>query len=99
MSRRKFSSVEKVKLLKRHLVEGEKVSDLCKEADIHPTLFSKWKKDFFDKSMNVFDTTVSKTNSKDKQIEKLEAKLTVKNDVLSELMEEHVMLKKSLGEN
>lgn len=99
MSRRKFSSEEKVKLLKRHLVEGEKISDLCKEYDIHPTHFSKWKKDFFEKSMNVFDNVSNKTTTKDKLIEKLEAKLTVKNDVLSELMEEHVMLKKSLGEN
>ena len=99
MTRRKYSSEEKVKLLKRHLLEGEKVSSLCKEADIHPNLFSKWKKSFFEKSLNIFDTTPNKTTQKDKKIEKLEAKLTIKNDVLAELMEEHIMLKKSLGEN
>ncbi|RXK81075.1 transposase, partial [Chlorobaculum sp. 24CR] len=33
-----------------------------------------------------------------KKIEQLEAKLRNKNDVLSELMEEHVKLKKALGE-
>jgi cell shape-determining protein MreC len=32
-----------------------------------------------------------------KRFEELEAKLQVKNEVLSELMEEHVRLKKTLG--
>ena len=32
-----------------------------------------------------------------KRIEQLEAKLQVKNEVLSELMEEHVQLKKERG--
>jgi uncharacterized coiled-coil protein SlyX len=34
----------------------------------------------------------------EKRISHLEQKLTQKNEVLSELMEEHVKLKKSLGE-
>ena len=33
-----------------------------------------------------------------KDIEKLEAKLAQKNEVLAELMQEHVQLKKELGE-
>jgi transposase len=34
----------------------------------------------------------------EKQMAKLEGKLAQKNEVLAELMEEHVKLKKSLGE-
>ena len=34
-----------------------------------------------------------------KRIEQLEAKLQTKNEVLSELMEEHIQLKKDLGEH
>ncbi|MCG8345034.1 MAG: hypothetical protein MI685_07745 [Chlorobiales bacterium] len=36
-------------------------------------------------------------NAEKKRIEQLETKLRNKNDVLSELMEEHVKLKKELG--
>ena len=38
------------------------------------------------------------TDAKDKLIADLQAKLTRKHEVLSELMEEHVQLKKALGE-
>ena len=37
-------------------------------------------------------------HAKDHKIEQLEAKLHRKNEVLSELMEEHTLLKKELGE-
>jgi hypothetical protein len=36
--------------------------------------------------------------TKDHKIEQLESKLQRKNEVLAELMEEHVQLKKELGE-
>ena len=37
-------------------------------------------------------------DAKDQKIEMLQAKLQRKNEVLSELMEEHTQLKKDLGE-
>ena len=38
------------------------------------------------------------TDAKDRQLAALQDKLQRKNEVLSELMEEHVQLKKGLGE-
>ena len=38
------------------------------------------------------------TDAKDQQIADLQAKLSRKHEVLSELMEEHIKLKKGLGE-
>ncbi len=37
--RRKFSAEDKVRILRRHLVEKVPVSDLCDERGLHPTLF------------------------------------------------------------
>mgnify|MGYP003977617329 CR=1 FL=1 len=54
-------------------------------------------KQFFEKGAIAFKNTDTKNPEKDKII-KLEQKLQTKNEVLSELMEEHVKLKKSLGE-
>ena len=99
--RRHFSGPEKVVALKRHLVEKVPVSDLCDELGIAPNLFYRWQQEFFDNGRVAFDNgrkAKAVEDAKDKKIEQLEAKLQRKNEVLGELMEEHVQLKKELGE-
>jgi|SRR5580700_4559797 transposase-like protein len=99
--RRHFGGPEKVAILKRHLVEKVPVSTLCDELDIYPTQFYGWLKDFFENGHLAFDSgrkSKAVEDSKDQKIERLEAKLQRKDSVLAELMEEHVSLKKSLGE-
>lgn len=90
---------EKVAILKRHLVDKVPVSDLCDQYNLQPTVFYRWQKEFFENGSAAFEK--SKKGTKDpqtKRIENLEKKLQTKNEVLSELMEEHVKLKKNLGE-
>jgi len=56
-------------------------------------------KEFFENGAAAFRKESARENKQDKErIAALEAKLQSKNEVLSELMEEHVALKKSLGE-
>jgi transposase-like protein len=95
--RRNFSGTEKVAILKQHLLEKVPVSDLCDKHDLYPTQFYNWLKEFFENGHSAFDTdrkSKAAENAKDTKIEQLEAKLTRKNEVLSELMEEHTLLKK-----
>lgn len=99
--RRHFSGPEKVAALKRHLVEKVPVSDLCDQLGIAPNLFYRWQKEFFDNGHTAFDNgrkSKAVEEAKDKTIEQLQAKLQRKNEVLGELMEEHVCLKKERGE-
>ena len=99
--RRHFSGPEKVAALKRHLVEKVPVSDLCDQLGITPNLFYRWQKEFFDNGHTAFDNgrkTKAVEDAKDKKIELLQTKLQRKNEVLGELMEEHVRLKKERGE-
>jgi len=94
-----FTAEEKVRLLRRHLVEKVAVSQLCEEAGISPSQFYGWQQTFFENGTAAFARPGRpKTSSEQVRIEALEAKLERKNEVLSELMEEHVALKKSLGE-
>ena len=59
----------------------------------------KWQKVFFEQGASAFAPEQSVHEKQQaKKIAVLEAKLTTKNEVLSELMEEHIFLKKSLGE-
>ena len=92
-------SEEKVAILKRHLVDRVPVSDLCDQYNLQPTVFYRWQKAFFENGAAAFDKVKKGArDQKTRRIENLEKKLQTKNEVLSELMEEHVKLKKNLGE-
>jgi transposase-like protein len=100
--RRHFPNPEKVAILKRHLVDKVPVSDLCDELDIYPNQFYDWLKKFFENGHLAFANDrkgKAVEDAKERKIEQLEAKLQRKDSVLGELMEEHVLLKKSLGES
>ena len=97
--RKDYTSHEKVSIIKRHLLEGTSVSALCDEYNLQPTVFYRWQKEFFENGTAAFEkVSKNKKDSKDRKIAKLEEKLSQKDNVLAELMYEHVQLKKSLGE-
>jgi transposase len=97
--RKNYTPEEKVAILKRHLVENVPVSDLCDELGLNPTVFYGWQKQLFENGVAAFQRRRGRqTDRRDQKIEKLEAKLAQKNEVLAELMQEHVQLKKELGE-
>ncbi len=52
--RRKFSSEEKVRILRWHFVEKVPVSDLCDEFELHLTVFHRSQKRFFENRAVVF---------------------------------------------
>ena len=99
--RRHFAGTEKVAILKRHLIDKVPVSDLCDELHLYPNQFYGWLKEFFENGHAAFDNgrkVKAVEDSQQKKIEKLEATLQRRNDVLAELMEAHTLLKKELGE-
>jgi transposase len=100
--RKHYSGPEKVAILRLHLLEKKPVSDLCDQYDIHPTLFYRWQKEFFENGAAAFESTGKRRKAdeavKDRKIAALEGKLQQKNEVLAELMQEYVQLKKELGE-
>ena len=100
-TRRHFSAEDKVKILRLHLVEGKSVSDLCYEHGLNPSLFYQWQRQLFEHGTRAFEAPGSDRtqNRLERQIAGLEARLTRKHEVLSELMEEHIRLKKELGES
>ena len=46
--RKNYTPVEKVAILRRHLIDHVPVSDLCDEHQLSPTLFYLWQKQFFE---------------------------------------------------
>ena len=98
--RRRFSPEEKVSILRRHLLDGLPVSDVCDEHGLHPNQFYTWQKQFLDRGAATF--TPDKTNAverkRQKQLDALQSKLARKDAVIAEISEEYVQLKKELGE-
>lgn len=99
--RRHFSPEEKVKILREHLVDRKPISEVCEKHQIQPTLFYTWQKIFFENGAAAFERNgASRPASAElKKIEKLEAKLQRKDSVMAELLTEHILLKKTLGES
>lgn len=98
-ARRNFTGQEKVAILRRHLVEKVAVSELCEELGLQPTQLYGWQKQFFEQGAAAFERNGKpKADKSHERIAALEAKLRRKDEVLGELMEEHVALKKELGE-
>ena len=97
--RTNYTPAEKVAILKRHLLEKVPVSDLCDEHQLSPTLFYQWQKQLFEGAAAAFETRRKSgaPDAKDRRIGELQAKLANKNEVISERMEECVLLKKLDG--
>ena len=97
--RQYYTAEQKVAILKRHLVEREEVSVICEELKLHPTVFYEWQKKFFENGIRAFESEEQGEATLLKaKVEALEAKLKRKDSALAEFMEEHISLKKSLGE-
>lgn len=82
-SRRKFTSVFKATVAIEALKERETLAELSKRFEVHPTIISKWKQEFIERSMDVFEKRSEGESGVDP--EKLYAKigqLEIENDFL-----------------
>lgn len=96
--RRRFTSAEKMKLLKRHFVENQSVSSICEEAQIGPSQFYTWQRLLFEKGTQVFDRNRGpKSGVEGEEIARLEKKVREKDEVIAELMAEYLKAKKKNG--
>ena len=96
--RRHWSAEEKTQLLRRHLIEKIPVSKICEEARLAPSLFHRWQEQLFVNAALALEGKRPARNPDQQRIEKLEQKIRQKDEVLAELMAEHIALKKELGE-
>ena len=86
-SRRKFSSAFKARVAIEAIKERESLAELSKRFEVHPTMISKWKMEFLEKTKDVFDTKSEKESEVD--VDKFHAKI-------GQLQMENDFLKKSL---
>lgn len=101
--RKNFTAEQKVAIVRRHLLEKVPVSVLCEEHKIHAAQYYQWQRQLFENGTQAFARKPNAANvrrqedAQARRIAELEAKLQRKNEVVSELLEEHVQLK-AVGE-
>lgn len=100
-TRKHLQGNEKIKLLKKHFIEKQPISEVCEGAKIPPGSFYLWQRELFERGAAVFDMGKRgkrREEASERTIAALEAKLAQKNEVIAELMQETLKLKKANGE-
>ena len=102
-SRHTFTAAQKAQAVRQHLLAKVAVSDLADELGTQPRQIHLWIEQVLAQAEKAFQHGAAATakrveDAKDLRIAQLEAKLTKKNEVVAELMEAHVQLKKELGD-
>lgn len=97
--RRRYSPQEKVKILLESFNGETTVTDICKKYNIHPNAYYQWKKELFENADSIFADKRLKSSGKKEteKIKKLEEKLTLKDQLISEIVEENMRYKKKLN--
>lgn len=98
--RRRFTGAEKLAILRQHLIEKLPLSEVCQKHDISPTHFYQWQKKLFEEGASVFESKAGDARQQEAEAQKvaaLSARIQRKDEVLAELMGEHIALKKSLA--
>ena len=97
--RKSYSPEQKVEIIRRHLLDGVAVSDLCDEHGVHPTLYYRWQKEFFEGGAAAFaKESKHQLRTLKKRLAEAQEQLSRKNEVLAEVMEEYVRCKKNGGD-
>jgi len=99
--RKRIDSESKIRILQSHLMDKKPVSEVCEEHGIQPSLFYNWQRELFARGAAIFDTKPGRppVDRSEEKITALEQRLCKKDEVIAELLQEYVALKKSLGES
>lgn len=96
--RKAYTPEQKVAIIRKHLLEGMDVSDLCDAHGLHPTVYYRWQKEFFEGGAAAFAKDSDRQiGALKRRLEEVQAQLSRKNEVLAEVMEEYVRCKKNAG--
>jgi len=95
--RRHFTSQEKVKAVKEHLVNKTPISDICDSYGITTSHYYKWQSEFFTNGTKAFEKTSKESKVKEQKMIRLEKELNQRNEAIAFLVEDNIKVKKQHG--
>jgi len=94
--RKRYTAEEKIKILREILEDGKHLSQVAEQYGLHPNNIFNWRKQLFEGGVQTFQIKRSDISGKaeERKITALEEKVKQKDEVIAELAEELLALKK-----
>jgi transposase-like protein len=94
--RKRYTAEEKIKILREVVEGGKSISQIAERYNLHPNNIFKWRKQLFEEGIQIFQIKRADISEKSdmRKITALENKLKQKDEVIAELAEELLALKK-----
>lgn len=82
------------------MLEGKPLSEVCEKYGIAPTQFYQWQKMFFENGTAAFEQKkAGREYELENKVKQLDKKLVKKDEVIAELVEHNIDLKKKHGQD
>ncbi len=93
--KRRFSAEKKIEILREYLENQVSIADLSTKYDISPTQVYQWKKQLFEGALTTFTPQKKGEAAADRKVKQLEQTLRDRDSVISEIITENILLKKT----
>ncbi len=96
--RANYKVQEKMAILREVLIERRVVSEVCERHQLQPSQFYTWQKQLFENGALAFGRDAASEQTRaDREIAALKARLAIKDEVIADISQEYVQLKKARG--
>jgi len=95
--RRSFTASQKAEAVRKHLKNGVPVSQIAEEMKVQPTMVHNWINSALSQLEHTFESPRSakaQASRQNARVQQLQEKLEAKNEVIAELMEENIRVRK-----
>jgi len=94
--RKRYTAEEKVKILREVLEDGKQISQVAEKYGLSPNNIFKWRKQLFEEGLQTFQVKRPEISGKaeERKITALEDRIKQKDEIIAELAEELLALKK-----
>ena len=98
MSKRKHLTPQQKVIILRELLENQvPISQLAEKYQVHTNDIYNWKKKLFEQAEDAFSSKQKPNIARqDEKQQKLEQKLKLKDEIIAELVQENIMIKKNI---
>lgn len=99
--KKRYTSEEKIIIVREHLENQISVSELAEKYGVHPNAIYNWKKQMFESASEGFSghgkRQAKKQSMQEKRIAELEQTLAQRETVIAEIVADNISLKKKLA--
>ena len=97
-TRRRFTPEEKLRILREHLENQVKISELAEKYRVRPSVIRKWKSELFEGALDIFSGKHKDKRARNSKEVQLQQKVAAMQEVIKEITTENQQLRKKDSE-